>query len=173
MPLPGCKLTYFVDPPTGYIRIVGRAAVEKARDFRILAERLQADGARLLCLDLSACLLMDSTFSGVLAHLATVGSPTPGDGGCPKIVLYRPNERIRDLLDGLGVLALVGLLDATELPVGDGEREHVSQPVDKAEAATSCLEAHRLLMTLRPENVGRFSELTRMLERQTGVSKTE
>ncbi len=166
MPLPGCKLTYLVEPPTAFIKVTGRAAVEGARDFKALVERLHGEGIPQFCLDLSGCLLMDSTFSGVLAGLASrLGARTADN--CPRFILVQPNERIRDLLDSLGVLPLVEVLEAgaspapkpaqLEVPTGGSSREQVAE---------CCLEAHRLLMALRPENVGKFRELTRMLESQ-------
>jgi len=166
MALPRCQLTYLLEPPTGYIRIVGRAAVEGARDFKALVERLKGQGAGQICLDLSGCLLMDSTFSGVLAQLATAANQARGQGQCPTIMLYCPNARVVDLLDSLGVLPLVGVLEEAPMPGDFSGHEPGPDSGDKVETAECCLEAHRILMTLRPENVGRFSELTRMLEQQ-------
>lgn len=173
MPLPGCQLSYFSEPPTGYIRIVGRAAVEGARDFKILVERLLADGAEQICLDLSACLLMDSTFSGVLAHLASCRSVSGRTQSNPTLVLFRPNERVKDLLDSLGVLPLVGVLPESPQIQTESEATLVPAGGSRTDTAQCCLEAHRLLMALRPENVARFSELTRMLEQQLGEQSHE
>ncbi len=166
MPLPGCKLTYLVEPPTAFIRVTGRAAVEGARDFKALVERLHGEGISQFCLDLSGCLLMDSTFSGVLAGLATrLGARTSDN--CPRFILVQPNERIRDLLDSLGVLPLVEILEhgATPNPSA-AQREVPTGGRSRQEVAECCLEAHRLLMALQPENVVKFRELTRMLEGQ-------
>lgn len=158
-------MTYMVAPPTAFIKVTGRAAVEGARDFRDLVEQLQREGIAQFCLDFSECLLMDSTFSGVLAHLATALGP-PAANECPRIVLSRPNERIRDLLDSLGVLPMVGLLeDLAQQPAGSMTEVGVGSS-SKRQVAECCLESHRLLMALRPENVAKFQELTRTLERQ-------
>lgn len=165
MPLPGCKITYLVERPTAFIKITGRAAVEGARGFRELVERLHAEGNPQVCLDLSECLLMDSTFSGVLAHLSSrLGARTETD--CPRFVLYKPNHRIRDLLDSLGVLALVTIMEDPHLPDRENLTEAELGGASKREVAECCLEAHRILMALRPENVAKFQELTRVLERQ-------
>jgi anti-anti-sigma regulatory factor len=151
--------------PTAFIKVTGRAAVEGARDFRGLVEQLQRDGISQFCLDLSDCLLMDSTFSGVLAHLASALGPK-ADGECPGIVLSRPNDRILDLLDSLGVLAVVGVLEEmSQQPIGGMTEVEVGSS-SKRQVAECCLEAHRLLMALKPENVAKFQELTLTLERQ-------
>jgi anti-anti-sigma regulatory factor len=164
MPLPGCKLTYLVEPPTAFIRIAGRAAVEGAREFKGLIERLHGEGIPQFCLDLSECLLMDSTFSGVLAGLATrLGDKTPD--GSSRFVLVKPNERIRDLLDSLGVLALVTVIES-QGGSRHGETEVAMGGSSKQLVAECCLEAHRLLMALNTANVSKFRELTKALENQ-------
>jgi anti-anti-sigma regulatory factor len=164
MPLPGCKLSYLVEPPTAFVKIVGRAAVEGARDFRALVERLHAGGMQRFCLDLSECLLMDSTFSGVLAGLATrLGDKGPG--GCSRFVLVNPNDRVRDLLDSLGVLPLVTVIAGPHVPTG-GQIEVTVGGSSKEQVAECCLEAHRLLMVLNPQNIPKFRELTQTLEGQ-------
>jgi len=165
MPLPGCKMSYMVALPTAFIKVTGRAAVESACNFRGLVEHFQGEGASQFCLDLSECLLMDSTFSGVLAHLASTLGPN-AESGCPRIVLSRPNDRIRDLLDSLGVLPLVGVLEDLAQPPAGEMRELDVGGSSKRQVAECCLESHRLLMALRPENVAKFQELTRTLERQ-------
>ena len=171
MPLPGCKLSYYIEPPTAYIRVVGRAAVEGARDFGGLVERLQGEGISRFCIDLSGCLLMDSTFSGVLAGLATRFGALGGEG-CSRFVLVRPNKRIQDLLDSLGVLPLVDVLDSTA-PAGLAEaKELTATPRTKREVAECCLEAHQFLMALRPENETKFRELTQVLEKQLQTRPT-
>lgn len=168
MPLPGCKLSYLVEPPTAFIKIAGRAAVEGARDFRGLVERLHTEGTQQFCFDLSECLLMDSTFSGVLAGLATrFGSKAP-EGGF-RFVLANPNERVRDLLDSLGVLALMPVVNSAVTGKTNATVvEHVGPGSSREEVAECCLEAHRLLMTLSEANRGRFRPVVEMLQSQVG-----
>lgn len=163
-------MTVLVEPPTAFIKIVGRAAVEGARDFKALVERLHREGAPQFCLDLSECLLMDSTFSGVLAGLATRLGAEP-EQGCKRFVLVNPNQRVTDLLDSLGVLSLVSVLSGGHLRQADGLGQEVEVGGSShAEVAACCLEAHRLLMALKPENAPKFRELTRMLEKQVAAS---
>ena len=42
MPLPGSKILVWVVPPTAFVRLEGRATVERARDFKVLVARLDA-----------------------------------------------------------------------------------------------------------------------------------
>lgn len=160
------RILVLVEPPTAFIRCVGRAGAERARDFKQLVGRLESQGIRQVCLDLTECKLMDSTFSGVLAALATGPNPAVAPPpGCPEFVLVNPNERVRDLLDNLGVLPRVTVLEgqtsaapatpAVELAPGSQSRDDVRD---------ACLDAHRFLMALDPRNVPKFQELTRALE---------
>ncbi len=163
----GSKIYVWVEPPTAYVRLVGRAAVEGARDFKALVQRLNIEGIRRFCLDLSDCKIMDSTFSGVLASLATDLGPGTSAEGPSRMVLVSPNERVRDLLDNLGVLPLVTVLSGdghVELP--EHAREIERQDSTREQVAECCLEAHRFLENLSPANRSRFSEVTRILEQQ-------
>lgn len=158
------KILVLVEPPTAYLRCIGRAAVERARDFRVLVTRLDSEGIRRFCLDLTECKLMDSTFSGVLAALASSLKPLPGED-CHRFVLVNPNERVRDLLDNLGVLPLVTVLQSADHAMAVDQAQELSKGPDSAEETRQCcLDAHRFLMALDARNVPKFRELTRVLE---------
>ena len=51
------------------MKIVGRANFSSSIDFKSLVNQLQQKGYNYFVLELSECLLMDSTFLGVLARL--------------------------------------------------------------------------------------------------------
>ena len=171
MPLPASKIFVLVEPPTAFIRLVGRAAVEGARDFKSLVLRLDREGIRQFCLDLGECKLMDSTFSGVLAALTSELGPHP-EHGCRRLTLVNPNERVSDLLDNLGVLSLVTVLTGDgHIHRPDEAVEHRTAIFSKEESAACCLEAHLFLMTLNPENQARFSDLAHVLEGRAGAVK--
>lgn len=158
------KILVLVEPPTAYVRCVGRAAVERARDFKTLVLRLDSEGIRRFCLDLTECTIMDSTFSGVLAGLSCTLKEIPGED-CRRFIVVNPNERVRDLLDNLGVLPLVTVLNSAdhahameegrELAKGENSREDVLD---------CCIDAHDVLMGLQPKNIPKFRELKRVLE---------
>lgn len=169
MPVPSCTLSVWIQSPTAFIKLGGRAAAESARDFKVLVNRLFTEGATSFCIDLSHCLLMDSTFSGVLAGLAQSLGPGSSNG-CKRFTLVNPNARVRDLLDNLGVLDLVHTLEGTPVVRPDGSTEEMIRVgADRKEMTVCCLEAHRLLMALKPENEAKFQEVTRMLESQLAV----
>ncbi len=157
MPLPPAKIQLAIAGPTAVIKITGRAAVERARDFKTAIESLRATGVRDVYLDLSECLLMDSMFSGVLANLASENGP--------RFTLVDANARVTDLLDNLGALRAVRLARSDDKVPELGESaELASLPADKLATAECCLEAHRFLMDLKSENRSKFETLERFLE---------
>lgn len=164
MALPGCKLTVLVEPPTAFVKISGRAAAESACEFKQVVLRSRDEGVTRHCLDLTGCLLMDSTFSGVLAGLAGgAGAEERRD----RFTLVGANSRVLDLLDNLGVLPLVDVVTSDGHLAGKDEGVEVKLGApSKGDTARCCLEAHRLLMQLKPENEAKFRPVTEMLERQ-------
>ena len=157
MPLPPAKITIAVAGPNAVIKVAGRAAVERARDFKSAVESLSGSGIRDVYLDLSECLLMDSMFSGVVANLAS--------GGGPRFTVVVANARVLDLLDNLGALRSVRVAHSEERApaAGDGT-ELAALPTDKRAMAECCLEAHRFLMDLKTENRAKFETLEKYLE---------
>lgn len=148
-----------LDGSQAFVRLVGRAAAESAPAFERLVVQLQDQGVRCVVLDLSATLIMDSGFSGTLSRLVgSIGTT---------FVLYRAPKRILDGLDDHGVLAQVSLLEADqEMPLSPETMEVALHTPSKPEILKCCLDAHRTLMALKPENVAKFEAVERFLSRE-------
>ncbi len=141
------------------VRLEGRAAAESAPAFERLVGRLTDQGVRCVVLDLSGTLLMDSGFSGTLSRL--VGS------GAASFALYRAPRRILDGLEDHGVLEQVSLLKSDLLPLlPQATTEVPVESASKPEILRCCLDAHRALMALKPENVAKFEAVERFLSRE-------
>lgn len=143
------------------VKIIGRANYNSSIDFRTLITELKQKGFSYFVLDLSECVLMDSTFLGVLAGFGlkfTLGG-SGADGR--QIELYNPNARISELLENLGVLHLFrvreGQLQANPMS------EVAPQCPTKEELTKACLEAHKTLMEIHPGNVAKFKDVTQFL----------
>ena len=157
--LPGCSISVGLDGPQAMIRLEGRAAAESAPAFEKLVGRLKDQWVRCVVLDLSGTLLMDSGFSGTLSRL--VGS------GTASFALYRAPRRILDGLEDHGVLEQVSLLDSGSLPsLPKATTKATLEPASKQEMLKTCLDAHRALMALKPENVAKFEAVERFLSRE-------
>ena len=122
------------------IRVVGRANFTCSVDFKTLLNGLLADGCADFVFDLSQCLLMDSTFLGVLAgtvlRLSREGAGR--DGHVFQIVEAPPS--------------LAASAQAVPVPV---------DAHSKSEVTRTCLEAHQLLMSLSPANEAKFKDVAR------------
>jgi len=147
------------------VRINGRANFTTSIDFKKLLFELEARGFRRFTLDLTDCVLMDSTFLGVLAGFG-LQSPSGPDGGKGTVIeLFHAQPRIVDLLENLGVLGLFQVVDGSADPAKDTcpcESPEPEKPT-REEVTRTCLEAHKTLMDLSPENAARFKDVAKFL----------
>jgi anti-sigma B factor antagonist len=168
MSTPSAKLLVFVSGQLACVRIAGRANFTSSIDFKTVLNELLDKGYTCFVLDLADCVLMDSTFLGVLAGFGLKllhgrnGEPAEGDIG---IELLNPNTRISDLLENLGVLHLFKVIKVpptlpAELRAQD--TAPASEPSSE-EVASTCLEAHKILMGICPANVPKFKEVAQFL----------
>ncbi len=158
------KLMVMVGERFACIRISGRADFSSSLDFKTLVNELRAKGCPYFVLDVSDCVMMDSTFLGILAGFALKLTQPPGDQTGPAIELFNPNARITELLEDLGVLHLFKLAHG-QLDAPAKAECHTPAPgtPSKEEVKRACLEAHRTLMDINPNNVPKFKEVAAFL----------
>jgi len=156
------KLFVLVGEQFACIKIIGRADFSSSVDFKTVMNELLRKGYRFFVLELSECVLMDSTFLGVLAGFG-LKTGQGSDKGVT-IQLLNANARVMGLLDNLGVLHLFTIKQG-ELAVADDAdmRPHTPVASTRQELTRACLEAHQTLMQLNPGNVSKFKEVTRFL----------
>ena len=146
-----------------WLKIVGRANFTYGPDLKALLTGLARKGYGHFIIDLSECALMDSTLLGILAGfgLMMTQAATPEQRD---IELLNPNSRIADLLENLGVLHLFKVTTgAFPLPNDIQTQTSASLNPTREQITRTCLEAHRSLMAVNPDNVARFKEVTRFL----------
>jgi anti-sigma B factor antagonist len=164
MNTPPAKMLVLVGEKFSCVKIVGRANFNSSVDFRTLINELRGRGYSYFILELSECVLMDSTFLGVLTGLGLKLNPTQAPDHDGSIELRNANARITDLLENLGVLHLFKL---SQGPLNAPQNAQTETPTpchaSKEEVTRACLEAHRTLMDVNPENVGKFKEVTQFL----------
>lgn len=145
------------------IRIIGKADFTCSIGFQNLIAELQKKGFRYFVLELSECVLMDSTFLGGLAGLGLKMSEGGGCDGKSAVELLNPNPRIIDLLDTLGVLYLFRVNQGTFVDGTAPAEEHQPAEASRVEVTRACLEAHQTLMQINPRNVDKFKDVTAFL----------
>ena len=160
---PSAKLSVLVGRDFACVKIAGRANFMSSPDFKTLLGELNQKGYNPFIVDLSECVLMDSTFLGVLAGFG-LKTNAGGAPGKYDIELANPNARVSELLDNLGVLPLFKITTgAVQLP-GNAEpcAPELANPTQMEITRTS-LEAHQSLMAAHPDNVARFKDVAQFL----------
>ena len=155
------NLSVWVADKDAWIRIGGRASFNNSVDFKTLINSLAQNGCSHFVLDLSECLLMDSTFLGVLAGLG-LKYPHNGDNN-PAFELLNPNSRIADLLENLGVVHLFRIVHGRSAAETLQCVEQAASKNDATEVTRTCLEAHETLMKVNPNNIPKFKDVTEYL----------
>jgi anti-sigma B factor antagonist len=166
MSTPSAKLLVYVHDGLARIKISGRANVASSIDFKRLVNELISRGFTCFVVDLSECLLMDSTFLGVLAGFGLqLAKPRNGSPGGPSIELFNPNVRIAELLENLGVAHLFQIRRGASESARNGSAPAEALVTDhpREEVTRNCLEAHRILMSLDPANALKFKDVTQFL----------
>lgn len=157
--------------PLVFIKISGRATCQNSVDFKSLITGLISKGFKKFVMDLTECLIMDSTFLGVLAGTGVRINQETRNGSDNRIRLLNPNSRVSSLLDNLGVLPVFEV--ATEPPADPATYQPLppqgSAP-SRDEIRETSLEAHKFLMGLNEENYSKFIDVKRFLEETLGRS---
>jgi anti-anti-sigma regulatory factor len=164
MSAPAANLSVLVGDSFACVRIVGRANFTLSIDFKTLLLGLRQKGYRYFVIELSECLLMDSTFLGVLAGFGLKMSQPDRNALASPVELRNPNARVTELIENVGVLHLFRVTQGT-LSAPDAFKACAQDTahLSREEITRACLEAHRTLMEINPENVERFKEVTRFL----------
>ncbi len=164
MTTPEAKILVYVGPGFACVKISGHANFTFSLNFRTLVSELQQKGYGCFVIDLSECLLMDSTFLGVLAGIGLKLAGDDAGNGHGEVELLNPNPRISELLDHLGVLPLFKVKREVRDLAGVAETS-LPEPAapSRVELKRACLEAHQTLMALNPANVAKFKDITQFL----------
>ncbi len=162
-----------VNGEAGGVKITGRANVGCSVAFRRVLEHLRKTPVKRVFVFLQECLLMDSTFLGVLAKQGVDWfGKRGGHGG--KIVLVAPSERVLDWIENLGVLGEFEVVSSE--PGIQFVFRGVSPDAncDLYELTKTSLEAHETLIELHGENRDRFGGVTHLLAKDvTRKSRSE
>jgi len=157
------NLSVLVGKNFACIKIAGRANFASSPDFKTLLSELAQKGFGHFIIDLSECVLMDSTFLGVLAGFGMKLNPNgaPTERG---IELHNSTTRVSELLENLGTMHLFKLTSGPlQFPADVKSCTPESINPTHEQIARTSLEAHQTLMAMNPENVARFKDVTQFL----------
>ncbi len=153
------------------VKVAGRANFSGSVDLKTLVSAMWEKGYHRFVLDLTECLLMDSTFLGVLAGLGLKFNNNPpgaaaangGTNGDHAIELLNPSARIADLLENLGITHLFDITRGTLTTECLTRLDHAPTEAGRREVQQTCLDAHRTLMDVNPANVPKFKDVAQFL----------
>ncbi|MCL4179523.1 MAG: STAS domain-containing protein [Verrucomicrobia bacterium] len=158
-----CKLLVARTNASALIKICGRATFICSADFKTLVYRLREEQCRRFVLDLTECVIMDSTFLGILARFGLTLSSSPSESA-GSVQILNPNERIVGLLKNLGVDHLFEMVSGAQpLAAQCATDVELTASADKREVTRTSLEAHQALIQANPENAIRFKDVIRFL----------
>ena len=145
------------------IKICGRANFACSPDFKALLQGLEQKGFRHFIIVLGECVLMDSTFLGVLSGFGMKLNPKGAPADCG-IELYNASTRVTELIENLGAAHLFKATNGPlQLPADMTACTPESKNPTHEEITRTSLEAHQALMAINPENVARFKDVAQFL----------
>jgi anti-sigma B factor antagonist len=144
------------------IKVSGKANFTSSIDLKKVVTELAQRGCKHFVLDLSECVLMDSTFLGTLAGIGLKYGNGNSEGNAAAVELLNPNSRIAELLENLGVAHLF-TISKNEKVSCDQFQPVASEDSTRADVTRNCLEAHKILMGVNPENIQKFKDVTQFL----------
>lgn len=152
-----------VSGKAGGVKVAGRANVDCSVAFKRVLKHLKEESVERIFVFLQKCLLMDSTFLGVLAKQGVDG----GIGGRRqfKIMLVSPTERVLDSIENLGVLGEFEVIESAPDIQFSFRDVSPDTACDLRELTRTSLEAHEALMDLREENRNRFKGVANLLSK--------
>jgi anti-sigma B factor antagonist len=145
-----------------FIKINGRADFTLSKDAEKLIRELSERGYRRFVIELRDCVMMDSTFLGMLSGIGLKFADSSHPPDSP-LELFNPSPRIAEVLDSLGVAHLFKISQCPDLLTVNYEPMAQTAAANKAEVTRTCLEAHKILMALNPENVKKFKDVAQFL----------
>ena len=145
------------------IKINGKADFTSSVDLKKLVNELWERGYNHFIFELCDCQMMDSTFLGVLSGIGLKFSNGKSTQIGSPLELLNPNPRISETLENLGVMDLFSIKTCAE-PLTDRFEPLAQSPKSSQMELTSiCLEAHKTLMAIKPENAQKFRDVAEFL----------
>jgi anti-anti-sigma regulatory factor len=158
------NISVLVGKKTACLRVTGRANFAGSPDFKTVLNELAAKGYKHFIIDLTECVLMDSTFLGVLCGFGMKLNPKGAVEAGHGIELFNMTTRVTELLENLGAAHLFHMKTGpVELPVDAEACQPESINPSHEQVTRTCLEAHQTLMAMNPENVARFKDVAQFL----------
>jgi anti-sigma B factor antagonist len=144
---------------TVFVRSLGLANMKNAPMLSVFLQEMINQGVRVVCIDLSECTGMDSTFMGLLVGFSQALTPMKG-----KMVVVNPSQTNLKLLNMLGVSEVLPVVAQTD----PADLEFIRIPSNPAMTPMQRMElvkqAHHHLMAISEANQGKFAAFLKALD---------
>jgi anti-sigma B factor antagonist len=172
MSTPSGQLKVLTGDDFACVKISGRANFTLGIDFQSLLGEVQKRDYSIVVMDLTDCLLMDSTFLGILTGFGLKMSQPNGSSKSHVVELLNPNVRVAELLENLGVIQLFTLRHGTnDTPCVEQTTPSLPAP-NQQQLTRACLEAHQTLMAMSADNATKFKDVAQFLSEELKKTKT-
>jgi anti-sigma B factor antagonist len=145
------------------IKITGRADFTLSKDSEKVIHELWERGYRRFVIELRDCIMMDSTYLGMLAGMGVKFRNSNGHSEDSALKLLNPSPRILEVLESLGVAHLFKIAHCPDEQALNYEPKAQTADTNKVDVTRTCLEAHKILMALNPENARKFKDVAQFL----------
>ena len=145
------------------LKIVGRANFQLGGDLKRALGDIRSRNAGAVRLLTDRCLIMDSTFIGILAAFARERNAA----GAP-LTLVNPPPQIVETLDNLSILDLFHVSTETDAEEPADLARVTASATDKRELTRASLEAHETLIEMNTNNATKFKDVADFLRRELG-----
>jgi anti-anti-sigma factor len=140
-----------------WIRVEGKGSFQISTALKEFAKEMLSRGHTHFVVDLKECAVMDSTFMGTLAGIASKIRMSGGG----ELLVVNLNERNHSLLCNLGLDMLLKVEALREVPSDllVNPCPLVQSASDKLTEAKTMLEAHEAVVEASPATVDKFKDL--------------
>ncbi len=143
-----------------YVRAVGLANMKNAPILDAFLQAEMGPTPGTVCIDLSGCLGMDSTFMGLLVGTSAAIKLKAG-----RLVVVNPSEICHKLLDMLGISEVLPVVGACTAPALDFVELHAgSAVIGTIQRMEMIRRAHQALMGLNQANHAKFTAFITALD---------
>ena len=147
MTTPVASLSVFAGEQCACVRLSGRATFALGVELKLLLDELQAHDFNYFVLELSECVLMDSTILGILTGFGLNQQKRRGAEQSPGVELRNPHERVAEFIKCSFGISTCLIKHATSIHICINHQSTGTPFVHAISRCSSMCNGGRILMT--------------------------
>ncbi len=145
------------------LKLNGRGSMNNVHCFVSVCKGAIEAGQKKIVIDFESCNGLDSTFMGSLIEIEDNMKEKNGE-----LLLIRVNDKVRELLDMLGILEIVKIDNTLQLPKVLRFEIVTAFEISDSERIRLIHSAHKKLVESNPDNLKQFGNFLKALESEIG-----